>query len=409
LAKFISFFVMIVMLGAMQAVAQSASQKQALSETNSALEASKSRRTELGRDIMDMEKELSGLSVETSATARKMQNFEKEIIGIETQLQALEEDESKKRSAIKVRNKQISTLLGIMMRMSKAPEESVLVMPSGIKEKVQATRALGMITGNMKEEIESLSKELKQMDALHNAIATKRASLGKAQKTLENQRAALSKRIVKRRELMKSLHGETIEEQKRIASLVEKSHNLESLVGALEQERGKSSSASSKKAAEILRQKNLSVFPDKERSMIRSKSRSFVDAKGRVAFPVVGNIIRGFGHKRGENDTLRGIEINTSSLAQVIAPFDGEVVFVGPFLEYGQMVILRHSHQYHTLLAGFGAIDVEPGQFLLEGEPIGVMGRKGSSKRLYMELRKDGKAVNPRPWIASYNSHLARK
>ena len=370
-----------------------ASKQEAFAKTQSDLQASKSRRNALGKDILEMEEELSNLSVETSAAARKMQNFEREISGIETQLEALEAEERKKQDSLSVRKNQISNLLGIMMRMSKAPEDSVLVMPAGIKEKVQATRALGMITGNMKGEIEALSAELKHMKTLHAAIATKRDSLGTSRRTLERQRVALAERIEKRKTLMNSLHGETIEEQKRIASLVEKSRNLGSLVGALEHER----------------EKNASVFPDRERTDIRSKARSFIDAKGRIAFPVVGMIARGFGHKRAENDTLRGIEINTSSLAQVIAPFDGEVVFVGPFLEYGQMVILRHSHQYHTLLAGFGAIDVAPGQFLLEGEPIGVMGRKGSSKRLYMELRKESKAINPRAWIASYNSHLARK
>ena len=399
------------------AQSQSAEDMSALEKNKLDIKASKSRKQALGKDIAEMEQELAALSVETSATARKMQNLEKEISGIKSQLLGLEDEERIKRSAITLRNKQVSTFLGIMMRMSKAPEESVLVMPYGIKEKVQATRALGMITGNMREEIEALSFELKQLDVLHNTIAQKREVLAKSRKTLENQRLELSKRIGKRKALMQSLHGETIEEQKRIASLVEQSKSLESLVGALEKARvtvfnkrfsdvGKPVLKPEKLPA---RKKNMSIFSDEERSKIRNKSRSFIDAKGRVAFPVMGTVLRGFGHKKGTNDTLRGIEINASPMAQVIAPFDGEVVFVGPFLEYGQMVIIRHSHQYHTLLAGFGAIDVEPGQFLLEGEPIGVMGRKGSSKRLYMELRKDGKAINPRSWIASYNSHLARK
>lgn len=419
MARFFSLIISFVVAGATlsAAHAQSAEDMSELEKNKSEIEASESRKQALGKDIAEMEQELAALSVETSATARKMQDFEKQISSTESQLQELEEEESIKRSAIELRNKQVSTFLGIMMRMSKAPEESVLVMPYGIKEKVQATRALGMITGNMREEIEALSGELKQLDALHNTIAQKRESLSNSRKTLEKQRLALSKRIGKRKELMQSLHGETIEEQKRIASLVEKSKSLETLVGALEKAR---TTVFDKRFADVgkpvlkpkkspPRKKNLSIFSDDERSKIRSKSRSFVDAKGRIAFPVVGTVLRGFGHKKGENDTLRGIEINAASLAQVIAPFDGEVVFVGPFLEYGQMVIVRHSHQYHTLLAGFGAIDVEPGQFLLEGEPIGVMGRKGSSKRLYMELRKDGKAINPRSWIASYSSHLARK
>jgi septal ring factor EnvC (AmiA/AmiB activator) len=62
------------------------------------------------------------------------------------------------------------------------------------------------------------------------------------------------------------------------------------------------------------------------------------------------------------------------------------------------MVIIRHSDGYHTMLAGLDEIDCKPGQFVLEGEPVGSMGG-GTDTRLYMELREDGKPVDPAGWM----------
>jgi septal ring factor EnvC (AmiA/AmiB activator) len=79
------------------------------------------------------------------------------------------------------------------------------------------------------------------------------------------------------------------------------------------------------------------------------------------------------------------------------------VVFTGPFLTYGQMVIIRHSDDFHTLLAGLVKIDVTVGQFLLEGEPIGAMGDSESSNRLYIELRQNNQPIDPASWIKGLN------
>jgi septal ring factor EnvC (AmiA/AmiB activator) len=90
----------------------------------------------------------------------------------------------------------------------------------------------------------------------------------------------------------------------------------------------------------------------------------------------------------------------------VIAPHDGKVVFAGPFRDYGLLLIIDHGEGYHTLLAGLGRIDASVSQWVLAGEPVGQMGpeRAGSARaskpRLYIELRHDGRSINPLPWLA---------
>lgn len=72
--------------------------------------------------------------------------------------------------------------------------------------------------------------------------------------------------------------------------------------------------------------------------------------------------------------------IKTRNQAQVIAPFDGSVIFAGPFRGYGNLIIIEHGQGYLSLLAGLETIDAELGQMLLAGEPVGQMPESGEAK-----------------------------
>ena len=96
--------------------------------------------------------------------------------------------------------------------------------------------------------------------------------------------------------------------------------------------------------------------------------------------------------------------IRSRAGAPVVAPFDGRVLYAGPFRSYGLILIIDHGQGYHTLLAGLGRLHMAVGQTVLAGEPIGVMARdKGLSADrldLYLELRHDGTPIDPLPWLA---------
>ena len=84
------------------------------------------------------------------------------------------------------------------------------------------------------------------------------------------------------------------------------------------------------------------------------------------------------------------------------APFDGQVVFSGPFRGYGPIVILEHGGGYHSLIAGLHRIDTTDGSWVVAGEPVGVMSTGPRGERsLYLELRRNGQPINPLPWLAS--------
>jgi septal ring factor EnvC (AmiA/AmiB activator) len=136
----------------------------------------------------------------------------------------------------------------------------------------------------------------------------------------------------------------------------------------------------------------------------------FSTARGKLPLPAQGRRALTFGEKTQFGGQSKGIVIETRFSAQVTSPCDGWVVYAGEFRSYGQLLIINAGDGYHVLLAGLSQIDVQPGQFVLTAEPVGTMsgGQKNSSSAapvsgpvLYVELRKDGRPIDPDPWWAS--------
>ena len=132
-------------------------------------------------------------------------------------------------------------------------------------------------------------------------------------------------------------------------------------------------------------------------------------ARGALTFPVTGKIKGSYGFHETTGGTRKGIHIESGPGAQVVAPYNGRIVFAGPFRGYGQLLIIEHGQGYHSLLAGMARIQGLVGQWLLSGEPVGIMGTPLSGKpALYMEFRRNGQPVNPKPWLMTEKGNISR-
>lgn len=81
----------------------------------------------------------------------------------------------------------------------------------------------------------------------------------------------------------------------------------------------------------------------------------------------------------------------------VVAARDGRVQFVETGMPgYGRTIVIEHSPDFSTVYARNSEILVALGQWVRRGEPVARVARDGGrSPRLYFEIRKKSRAVDP--------------
>lgn len=199
--------------------------------------------------------------------------------------------------------------------------------------------------------------------------------LGKEQK--ERKVAADGRRL--QAQLLKKVRSEKKHLKRELASLREKAKRLQSLVTKLH------------------KQPAPAPAP-----VPATGSGSFSAGKGKLAWPVNGEVLIGFGTQKdstlGTYYESNGIEINVALGSPIHAVADGRVVFADWFKGYGNLLIMSHQGGFHTLYAQAARLDRTVGEQLVAGNVLGRSGLDGRDA-MYFEIRHNGSPVNPLRWL----------
>jgi len=115
-----------------------------------------------------------------------------------------------------------------------------------------------------------------------------------------------------------------------------------------------------------------------------------------LAWPAGGRVVEAF--QPGET---RGIEIGGKPGDPVRAAADGKVMYAGTGLNsYGSLIIVQHNKDFLTAYSHNRKLLVKIGDIVRQGQQIAEMGDENNSRvSVGFELRRDGKPVDPMPYL----------
>jgi murein hydrolase activator len=363
---------------------------------------------------------LSAALIETTA---KVQDTEREAAEASDKLTSLNATADGLSHSLERRRAVIADVLAALQRMGSHPPPAILVKPDDMSEAVRAATVLASVIPELKSEIEAARRDLDTLAKTRESIARERDELTEKGKALAADKLRLAALVSARQQSLLSAQDALGSQQQRAAELAKKATSLKDLISRLDSETAARAAAvaaahASEVAAAVDIEARAQAGHGAETARLKPEI-AFADTKGRVPLPAAGAILKTFGSPDDFGGTERGVSLATPASATVSAPVDGSVIFAEAYRSYGQLLIIDAGGGYYVLLAGMDRINVQSGQFILAGEPVGVMG-DGSARMataaavgaarpvLYIELRKDGTAIDPGPWWAKSDIEKAR-
>lgn len=356
-----------------------------------------------------LKEELKNVNQKMIAAAKKIQNGEDELRKKQEELEVLQKHLNESEEKFNSENDMLIETLAALQNLALRPSEAVLVQPLSPVEVMRSSillrgsvHALESRASSIRQSIEDISNQKKQ-------IAARLQDLEKDNKILAQQQEDMKKLSQQKSTMYSQISSKSEEAKKKADMLASQAHNLRDLLEKLEKQKeitrrqmAEKARLAREQAADKMRKENhgleASYEAENNVTIPETPVTGFSKAKGRLSRPARGPLVTAFHSELSKGVVSNGIDIKTAAKAQVIAPFDGTVIYAGPFKNFANLVIIDHGEGYTSLLSGLGETDTEVGQTLLAGEPVGTMPADTNSK-LHMEIRKNNHPVDPNEWI----------
>jgi len=427
-----------VLLAATPAAGQTAPDEK-LRAVEQKLQAGKQQSEQLDKQAAALAAERARLQDASVSAAKSAQDYEGRLTELEGQLKTLDVQAAAKLSALATDQKREAALLSALEKLSQNPPEAMLFGPASPVDQVRGAMLLGAAVPQLEAEAKQLQATIVEVKRLKADISAKRNEMTQKQTALDAERTRIGIMIRQKAALEGQARDAQGQTQKKLAALSTEASDLKDLITKLERERQERAEAERKRAEDARQKAELAAAAKAEakrkqaesvpRDTMSGGSESAAIAvapperpkgtdplaprgggrklePGKYAVPVAGEIVKRFGEADGFQDA-KGLTIRTRPGAQVVAPFDGQIMFAGPFKGYGQILIIDHGGGYHSLLAGIDQIEASVGQRVVAGEPVGVMKSGEPNPSLYLELRRQGQPINPLPWLVARDGKVS--
>jgi murein hydrolase activator len=358
--------------------------------------------------------ELDALRQECIAAARDVRQREQAALGLDHTIDLLGRDAEGRQRGLDESRVEQAHLLATLAYIARVPPDRVTVAPAAVIDRVRGELLLQGTLPALREEARALSTEIGRIAALRQQIVTQQGELASTREALGKDRERLAELTARRLKLTARILPEDSGADQRIAKLGHEASDIGDLI--------KRAEAAAERRDQELLVRARAALPKALKAMEGALTAQTADPtrpRALAAFdpphstlqmPVSGTITRRFGTSdapgaagAAAGTPSQGISIAAPGGAEAVAPFDGRVIYAGPFRNLGLVLIIRHGGLYHSLLAGLGRVDIKADQWVLAGEPVGAMPDavdKASGGALYVELRRDGRPVDPQPWLA---------
>jgi len=366
----------------------------------------------LSRRLDDAANELNRLRDGLTATAAKIQPIEAELANLGASIVELTNAIAQREADLATRRAAMVNTIAALQRVALRPPATLLISPGDANDIVRTGILLRSAVPLLEQEAADLRADAQALADAKSDLTGRQERLLAAEAELRSEQQTLAGLSREKAALFADLGNTRDAAAEQLDQRLTRADDLDDLIGELQRR------AAARRSAD----------PGDDPAVIDMYRllRPVIGAEGQMSSPAQGRLLNRFGDPSPFGGTHKGVSFAIAPGAQIFAPWDGRVVFAGPFRDFGLILIIDHGQEYHSLIAGFAEMTAAPEQWVLAGEPLGSapleigaqpeqndgsaapMRGNDDSPVLYVELRQDGSPVNPLPWLAARNDRVDR-
>ena len=392
-------------------------QQQQLDALEASLSLSKDKADKLKAEVEAMKGDRDKQNAALIAASERVKTAQTDIDAVQNKIGDLIVQELDTRGRLDGANASISNVLAALERISRNPPPALIVDPSDALGSARSAILISAILPQLKAKADQVVSDLKKLGDIKGSAQAQEDSLKANFDVLEEEQLRIATLIAAQKQNEQVASTTLAAEQQAASDMADKAAQLKQVIADLGKQAQAVSAAADATAAANSGDNAPKLDSDTVRLALANPARvqpavPFVAARGFLDFPVSGVNVINYGDGDGYGGTSKGISVVTRAEAAVLAPADGWVLYTGPYLNYGQIVILDAGQDYTILLAGLASVSVTPGQFVLMGKTVGTMGSRTIGRTvatsagaerptLYIEMRNKTTPIDPSGWWAS--------
>ncbi|MGE3141749.1 MAG: murein hydrolase activator EnvC [Hyphomonadaceae bacterium] len=344
--------------------------------------------------------DVARLERQRSQAAAEAQRLQRQARATQVEMRALSArlvEAGRRRAAAEAEAAAAEEQLGLLRRQQEADmavyardRETLedLIIAAAFAEQAKSGPAVrdavfaGAAAPSLQQRLMEHRRALTDARQLAEAIETQKIALAEAQQAIDAQRRDTEMLISQRRTLYASLNADAASAQRRAERLAGEARSLRD------------------------RRRRLAAAERTARARAPSAAGAALPASWLA--PASGRIVTAFGAREGGAPPAQGARLAVRTGAQIVAPASARVAYAGLFRSYGQVLILNLDGGYALVLTGLETVRARAGETVAAGQPVGEMSGAISAPVLYVEVRRDGRPIDPGRWLAARGVRTAQ-
>jgi septal ring factor EnvC (AmiA/AmiB activator) len=378
--------------------------QQSIAEKEKAVKQQQQQRSSLQDQLKLQEKTIAQASRSLRDTQGTLDILGKDIAGLNTSIAKLQTQQSTQQEILA---KQLDAAF-------RQGQHSALQLVLSGEETQRSERMLayfGYLNEARQQSIEQLKQTRKQLAEQKSSLVAKQGQQKSLLGEQQTQQQKLEQARIARKKTLTALEASLEKDQQRLVELRQNESRLRDQIARAEREARARAEREAREAAKVREQVKVkeqqakktgtSYKPSEGERSLMARTGGLGKPAGQAVWPVRGRIEHRFGEQLQGELRWKGMVISAAEGSEVKAIADGRVLLADWLQGYGLVVVVEHGKGDMSLYGYNQSALVSVGAQVRAGQPIALVGTSGGqgTPSLYFEIRRQGQAVNPQPWL----------